>query len=504
MKRSAVPFNIEFLVLSPDQKKIMDPVTSLDMFDGPGGQFHDAGLFSTKIFGKPGSALRDLAFGYIETRLPILHPIAYRNLCKIKDLYRAIMNEEVYAVWNPHIKDFEKADALTGDTGYHFFLSHLDEIEFTKTGSGTRDVRVSVLEKYRGRIKLDAVVVIPASLRELDVTPDGRTQMDDINTFYQRLIAIARTLPTRKISDEEHVLYDRARLQMQNVFCSIYDYIEGLLSGKKGFIQQRFASRRVFNATRGVLTSRDITQVDLGKHYNIGYMDAVVGIYQHSKALLPKTKYYLLNGLLKDVFETTSGNVRLVNRATLKSERVDIDGDVMDRWFSGNGMEAFVESMSTRERRHLPIVINDHYLALVYVDETTFKVFRSIDELPADKDPKNVHPITYVELLYISGYREWNKFRAITTRYPIAGMGSTPPVGCYVKTTVPGGRRYELDDQWESMGEEYMALEFPVFAEDINKTQYHDSISLPATMLAGLVGDLNKVCCSGDITVSVL
>lgn len=489
MKRALVPFNIEFLILSPEQKKIMEPVTSLDMFDGPGGQFHDAGLFSTKIFGKPGSPLRDIAYSYIGTRLPILHPIAFRNLCKIKDLYRAIMNEETYAIWNPQTKDFEKADALTGDTGYHFFLSHLDEIAYTKSGSGTRDVRISVMEKYRGRCKLDAVVVIPASLRELDVGSDGRTQMDDINSFYQRLIAIARTLPTRQISDEEHVLYDRARMQMQNVFCNIYDYIEGLLSGKKGFIQQRFASRRVFNATRGVLTSRDITQVDLGKHYNIGYMDAVVGIYQHAKAVLPKTKHYLMSGLLKEVFETTSGDVRLVNKETLKAERVHVSGDVMDRWYSNNGMEDFVESMSTRERRDLPIIIDDHYLALVYLDDHHFKVFRSIDELPEDKDRANVHPITYIELLYIAGYRYWNTFKALTTRYPVAGMGSTPPIGCYVRTTTPGGRRYELDDQWNSMGEEYLALEFPLFPKDGSPTQYQDSMSIPATMLEGAAGD---------------
>lgn len=504
MKRALAPFNIEFLILSPEQKKIMDPVTSLDMFDGPGGQFHDEGLFSTKIFGKPGSPLRDIAYSYINTRLPILHPIAFRNLCKIKDLYRAIMNEEVYAVWNDQLKDFEKADALTGDTGYHFFLSHLDEIVYVKSGSGTRDVRISVMEKYRGRCKLDAVVVLPASLRELDVTPDGRTQMDDINAFYQRLIAISRTLPSRQVSEEEHVLYDRARMQMQNVFCSIYDYIEGLLSGKKGFIQQRFASRRVFNATRGVLTSRDITQVDLGKHYNIGYMDAVVGIFQHAKALLPKTKFYLMNGVLRDVFETTSGDVKLVDRKTLKSERVHVSGDVLDRWYSNTGMEAFVESMSTRERRHLPIIIDDHYLALVYVDDDTFKVFRSIDELPEGKDPNKVHPITYIELLYLSGYRHWNTFKAITTRYPIASMGSTPPIGCYVRTTTPGGRRYELDDQWNVIGETHLALEFPIFPEDLNTVQYHDSVSLPATMLEGLVGDLNKVCCIGNCTVCVL
>lgn len=345
------------------------------------------------------------------------------------------------------------------------------------------------MEKYRKRCKLDAVVVIPASLRELDVTSDGRTQMDDINTFYQRLIAIARTLPTRQVSDDEIVLYDRARLQMQNVMCSIYDYIEGLLAGKKGFIQQRFASRRVFNATRGVLTSRDITQVDLGKHYNIGYMDAVVGIYQHAKALLPKTKYYLMHGLLEEVFETRSGDVKLVNKETLQAERIHVSGDVLDKWYSGQGIESFVESMSTRERRHTPVIIDDHYLALVYVDDTTFKVFRSIDELPEDKDPKLVHPITYVELLYISGYRYWNTFKAITTRYPVAGMGSTPPIGCYVRTTTPGGRRYELDEQWNVIGDDHLALEFPIFPSDISKTQYHDSISLPATMLAGLAGD---------------
>ena len=492
MKRALVPCNIEFLVLSKDQKRIMTPVTSLDMFDGPGGQFHDAGLFSTTIFGKPGSKMRDIAYSYIDIRLPILHPIAYRNLCKMKDLYRAIMAEEVYAVFDTNAKDFVKADAFTGDTGYEFFLNHLPKLEFTKNGSASRDIRVEVLNKYRDHSMIDAIVVIPASLRELDVTSDGRTQMDDINSYYQRLIAISRTLPERSVSEDEMALYDRPRLQMQQVFCNIYDYIEGLLSGKKGFIQQRFASHRVFNATRGVLTSRDITQVDIGKPYNIGFMDAVAGIFQHAKAVLPKTKYYLMQGLLHDVFDTASGNIELVNKETLKKEWVSVSGDVVDKWYSSTGIEDFVESMSTRERRHLPIEIEGHYLALVYIDDTTFRIFRSIDELPEDKDLSNVHPITYIELLYSCGYRHWNTFRAITTRYPVAGLGSTVPIGVYVRTTTPGGRRYELDENWEVIGEDHLALEFPLFPEDRSKTQYHDSISLPAPTLEGLTADSSE------------
>lgn len=489
MKRALVPFNLQLLVLTPEQKKILSKITSLDMFDGPGGQFHDEGLFSTKIFGLPGEAKRDIAMAYIDLKFDILHPVVYKNIVKLKALYGDIMNGTEYAIFNEETKDFEKADVLTGDTGYDFFTRRVNELQPPKTNSILRESRLKILDRYRGNLTITAMVVIPAGLRDLDYDSDGRTRMDEINNFYQRIIALTRNLPEKPPKDETIVQFDRTRIQIQRSIEQVYDYLESILSNKKGYIQQRFASRRIFNGTRGVLSSRDVTVEVLDDPYAPRFMDAVIGVYQHAKAVLPKTLYGLNNGILKDVFDTHSESVDLVDPKTLKRTLVELKGTTFDRWYSPRGLESIIQSIETVDRRHLPIEIDGYYLALVYVDDNYFRVFRSIDELPPQLDAANVHPITYIELIYLCRYSDWYNDFATTTRYPITGMGSIVPVSLYTRTTIPAGKREELGLDWEPLGADHVAREFPIFPEERQNTQYHDSIALPPPTLVGLGAD---------------
>lgn len=491
MKRALVPFNLQLLILSPEQKRILSKITSLDMFDGPGGQFHDEGLFSTTIFGRPGEAKRDIGLAYIDLKFDILHPVVYKNIVKLKALYGDIMNGTEYAVFNEETKDFEKADILTGDTGYNFFVSRVNDLHPPRTNSILRESRLKIIDRYRGQLTMTALIVIPAGLRDLDYDSDGRTRMDEINNFYQRVIALTRNLPEKPPKDETIVQFDRTRIQVQRSIDQIYDYLEGILANKKGYIQQRFASRRIFNGTRGVLSSRDVTIEDLDDKYSPRFMDAVVGIYQHAKAVLPKTLHALQNGLLKEVFDTHSETVDLIDKKTLKRTPVDLKGTTFDRWYSPKGLESLIQSIETVERRHLPIEIEGHYLALVYADHQVFKVFRDISLLPEDMDPKYVHPITYVELIYLARYKAWYDDYATVTRYPITGMGSIVPVSMYTRTTIPAAKLHELDDNWALKEGECIAREFPLFPENRSHTQYHDSIALPPPTLGGLGADFD-------------
>lgn len=84
MKKVLAPLNVSLLVPQPQQLKLLQPITSLDIFDGPGGNFHDAGLFSTLIFGRVGDPIRDRQFGYIDLRIPVLHPIVFRTMSKLR------------------------------------------------------------------------------------------------------------------------------------------------------------------------------------------------------------------------------------------------------------------------------------------------------------------------------------------------------------------------------------------------------------------------------------
>jgi hypothetical protein len=125
------------------------------------------------------------------------------------------------------------------------------------------------------------------------------------------------------------------------------------------------------------------------------------------------------------------------------------------------GLEKIITLFQEEGIRHKPLEINGYYLGLIYKGpEGTFKIFQDIDELPTGLNKKDVYPLTFCELLYISVYKVANTLPGFVTRYPITGTGSIYPSMIYLKTTVVGEKRRELDDEWQVV-EEQMAIEFP-------------------------------------------
>ncbi len=498
MKKALLPLNLDLLVPTPEQLRMLRPVTTLDIIDGPGGNFHEDGLFSTQTFGRVGDPDRDRRFGYIDVKIPIMHPVVYTRLVKLKSLYGDILSGRAYAKFNPEIGDFEKATELDGQTGYAFFTSHWEVLKPKKTGSAIRDLRVTLVDKYRDKAFLDKLLVLPAGLRDAEIDATGRLSMDEVNEIYQKVLMLTRTLPDRVTARDDLSLYDRTRYSLTLRLVELYEHFEKLLSGKGGFIQRRWASRRVFNTTRNVLSSLDTSAVDLDARNRPQFNDVVVGLYQASKCVLPKVIYALKTGVVGEIFQTEANNVELVEPKTLKRTWVEVANEDIDRWGTDEGLEKVVHELSVVEKRHQPVKVADHYLALIYTDDQeNYKIMRSIDDLPEGLDPKRVRPTTYLELIYLSGVSMWNKNHAFVTRYPVENFMSSIPCRMYVKTTVTGEMRYELDENFERKGDDYVALEFPVFPP--NETpQYHDSTSVNPSRLGPLGADFD-----GD-TVSVL
>jgi hypothetical protein len=491
MQKALLPLNLSLLNPSPEQLRRLRQVTTLDIFDGPGGNFHDDGLFSTLTFGRVGDPDRDRRFGYIALRVPVFHPVVFTRLIKLKGLYADILSGKGYAKWNPEAADFEKATELDGQTGYHFFVQHFAELRPAKTGSATRDLRVQLLEKYRDKALLDNLLVMPAGLRDAEIDVDGRVSMDEINEIYQGVLMLVRNLPEKARASDDLSAYDRTRHTLTLKLVAIYEHIERLISGKGGFIQSRWASRRVFNGTRNVISSLDTSTADLDAPNRPRFNDTVIGLYQAARSVLPKTIYHLKTGLVGQVFDTTSNNVELVDPKTLKRVWVEISNEEMDRWSTEEGLDKVINELSVIDKRDKPVMIAGHYLALVYLSPNAeYKLLRSIDELPQDFNAKYVRPLTYVELIYLSGLGMWYKNSAFVTRYPVENYNSSYPTKHYVKTTVTGELRYALGDDWERDPEAPIALEYPIIKEGV-VTQYHDSTSVSPARLAALGGDFD-------------
>ena len=461
MAKISIPFNISLLNLTQEMIRNLRPVTDLSIFDSTKESFHPEGLFSNQIFGPVGSELRNKRFAYIDIKLPILHPIIFKSLTQARKIYTGILEGTEYAVFSYAENDFVKSNPVEGETGYNFFMTYYKQIVIKDSGSSSRKRTNELLEKYRDKAIIDKVIVLPAGLRDVDFE-DGRPVYDDINDHYKRLISLSNNI-SKNIIELDPSLVDNTRYRIQETMNLLYDSLLDRVEGKKKLYLGKWASRRIFNGTRNVLTASSPSGRYLGDKSNIGYNDTIVGLYQMLKSVLPVSIYHIQNSILKDIFLDPNHPAILINKDTWELEKVDIDSDIFDYYQSVEGIEKMITDFKDEDMKHKAVMVNDHYVCLTYSDDKYFKIFRDIKELPSNLKREDVHPTTYFELFYSCLYNVLNKYFNIVVRYPISGTGSNVPSTSFIMTTVKSEVKEELDDMWTPSGK--IAVSWPILGE---------------------------------------
>ena len=64
--------------------------------------------------------------GYIDLKIPILHPLVYRTILNLKSSYKDIMEGTLKVKFNKSIKDFEVDE--NGETGIKFLVKNIEKI----------------------------------------------------------------------------------------------------------------------------------------------------------------------------------------------------------------------------------------------------------------------------------------------------------------------------------------------------------------------------------------
>lgn len=499
MKRSDIPFNVELLELTPQKLQGLKPVRVLDIFDGVSGNFHEDGLFSVSIFGKVGDERRSMRYSYIDIKVSIFHPVIHRALVSLKRLYGGIIAGSEYALWNEELSDFERSDPLNGKTGFAYFVQHWEKIKYEETKSTSREQKILLINKYKGKggAMLNKVVVMPAALRDLEVDESGRVREDEINTLYRKLLSIANTISDAAARTAPEII-NTARYSLQQTFNELYETIESMIEGKKKLLMGKWASRRIMNGTRNVITAMDTSTAYLGAPGSVGFNNTVVGLYQALKTVLPVSIYHIRNGILSKIFTAPGAPVRLVDKTSLKAKEVSLKPQYFDRWMTVEGVEKIISSFAEESIRHKSVEIEGHYLALIYKGpDGTFKIIHDIDEVPADRSRKDVKALTFCELLYLSCYSVLNKFPIFVTRYPVTGVGSIYPSKMYVRTTIKSEVRRELDEGWMPMDDQHVAYSFPV-----KDGAFINSLVPHSAKLVRLGADFDGDTASGNVTYS--
>jgi hypothetical protein len=495
-QKSDVPFNVSILELTEKKLVGVKPVTKQDIFDGATRNFDEGGLFSVSIFGKVGDENRSRRFSFIDIKAPVFHPVIYRALASLKRLYAGIMAGTEYATWNPEIKDFERSNSVVGRTGFAFFLEYWKFIEYGDTKSVTREQNTMLIQKFINVALTSKVIVMPAGMRDVELD-GGRVQMDEINNFYRKLLAISNTVPESAVRNSPEVI-NTARFNLQITFNQLYELLENMVQGKKKLLLGKWASRRIQDGTRNVITAMDTSTPYLGAPDSVGFNNTVIGLYQLLKAARPIAMYHIRNGFLSKVFFEVGRPVKLVDKKTLRPVEVNLRPQSYDRWMTNEGIEKVITSFGEEDMRHKPLEIEGYYLGLMYKGpDGTYKMFQDIGDVPVDRSRKNVTPITFCELLYLSTFPYINNLPLFVTRYPVTGVGSIYPSKAYVKTTIRAETRRELDDNWQVTSESKIAYQFP-----ITGGPFINSLVPHSAKLGKLGADFDGDTASANVTYS--
>ncbi len=473
-------------MLSDKDVSALPRIKAQDIFDGFSRNFHKDGLFSTEIFGKVGEERRNRLYGYIDLRLEILHPILFELVCELKSLYGEILAGKSYAIFNKDLGDFEKADAVTGKTGYNFFMSHITKLKLETREGYKREFNIKLFDKYRDSLTISKWVVMPAGLRDYEIDENGKPSEDEINGMYRKILAISNMVENIDISNNAEYL-DSVRYNLQLKVGEVYNYIKIMLKGKKGFIQGKWASRKVYNSTRNVISSYIHNSKGLDDPTNPGVNQTIVGLYQFLRATLPLAINKVRTGFLSEVLIGPNSPAVLVNKDTLKKELVHISPDYFDSWMTYEGLEKIMAKFSQESLRHEYLMIdNKYYFGLTYKGpDGTYKLIHDKDELPDDRSVEHVTPLTLSELLYLSVCEGSDKIPTLVTRYPVAGLGSIYPSYCYLKSTIKSEVRYQLDSSWNKT--DLIAREFPVYGEG-----FFNTVAPNSTKLARMAADFDR------------
>jgi RNA polymerase Rpb1, domain 1. len=492
MAEKLTPFNVALLTPTGERIARVPRIKSVEIFDGNGQDFHPEGLFSTVLFGDLGKPSRDYTFGLIKLNTTIMHPYICRCIKRLKRFYEDIWRGEAFAKWNASTKEFLPADMGEegADTGYFFFTEHIHELVFKKNDSVKRNMMIEVFNKYRNQLMIENHLVLPPGLREIQIDESGRSTEDECNEMYRKLLRLANSLENSK---QNNPMINNIRTSIQNITNEIYDYFQGVLTGKGGFLQSKFSKRNIHLGTRNVITSMTMGAEVLGDERSPTVDTTHVGLFQMLKASIPHVIYQMRNDRFYNLsFPSKDGMAYLVHPTSLMRVNVQLDDISSDRWMTIEGNEGTISAFERDNFKERPIIIKGHYLGLVFEDEDKFQLLADINELPAGWDKKLVRPITYMEWFYLITKDILNAKKAEVTRYPVIGDGSSYISDIYVKTTSPSSVKHEYVDGQPT---DNIAPEYP----DRNHPSYYQTFAPHGSRMPGLDGDYDGDKCSFNV-----
>lgn len=260
------PLDVERFIKVNELEEIDDP-----MFFTRNNMPTPTGLLSNEIFGITKED-RTTIFAYIHLAGEMfMHPLGYKIWCRLDSNVKLATYElETFALDKATGK--LKPDP-NGSTGLKYLKKIIKDIDFKRSASDKRNIKVTFLENYREKLFIEDFVVIPAGYRDVD-TDGGKVGVGEINKLYNAIIRDCKAL---KESDDYGLsLNGSLRGRIQDSIVKVYEFIafgrdpvSGIdsqasgLSRKMGLVRRAGMSKSFDWGSRLVICTQNLRKENL-------------------------------------------------------------------------------------------------------------------------------------------------------------------------------------------------------------------------------------------------
>ena len=214
------------------------------------------GLLSNDIFGISKDE-RANTFAYISLgKGPYINPLMYKTMSRLDSKIVAI----VHGTKNFSIDKSGNLveDDNDGNTGLNFLKDNFDKIKFKDNGSDSRKFKINFLNKFKDRIFIENMIVIPAYYRDINTDIGNRQGVGEINKMYDSLIIAANSL--KDTQEYGLTLSDAVKGRIQDILVEIFDWLmkEPNTAGKRGILRRANLSKTTDYSSRLVLSAPNL------------------------------------------------------------------------------------------------------------------------------------------------------------------------------------------------------------------------------------------------------
>nr|DAV87907.1 MAG TPA: DNA-directed RNA polymerase II subunit [Caudoviricetes sp.] len=434
------PLDIENFVKLNELKQISDPV-----FFSRSNAPTPNGLLSNEIFGISRED-RTSIYAYIDLGEEFIHPLGYTTWCKLDSNVKLCVYEQ------DTFKLDEKTGKLVqddeGETGLPFLKKVLKKIKFDKNESKKREVRIDFLEKFRDKLFMKKLAVIPAGYRDVNTTSGDRVGVGEVNKLYDAVIRDSRAL---KESDEYGLtLNGNLRGRIQDNILGIYEWFvfgrfngeESQASGlsrKLGLIRRAGMKKSFDWGARLVICTQDLRKESL-EDLEIDLDSIGLPLAAICANFFPYMLYHIRNWFDRQFSDVTK--IMVVNKKEKKTEYVTVEDwqSIFNDERIKKELDRFMHGMSNR---FVPVKVplkdgKEHELMFKGFVVPEEKIADEIKEGKTDitKFPINERSLTWCDIIYMAAYEICKDKMTLISRFPIDSYWNQFPAKIRIISTI--------------------------------------------------------------------